>query len=237
MSKHFTKAILIFGLICGSFLSAHAQLGFNYDTFDLGLSLNTNKVYGDAEKVKTRGSVSVNLTYSPSPYTNFIFDIQAGALAGGDSLNTKSGREFRSNFTAFTFRGQLQAGELIDYSNSDFANALKNIYLSTGIGLASTRVKDISRYSQSVDGYYTPGKDRATQTFIPVRIGYELKIFDSYNTPSVKIDFAYQQNFVLGDDLDGFNAGVSKDVWTQFVIGVKFAIGGGTSYRKPISRY
>jgi hypothetical protein len=71
---------------------------------------------------------------------------------------------------------------------------------------------------------------------VPIRIGYEIKLFNRYSQPSAKIDIGYNYNYVFGDNLDGFTTGAKKDVYTQFTIGVKFAIGAAlTSYRKQIT--
>jgi hypothetical protein len=82
---------------------------------------------------------------------------------------------------------------------------------------------------------YTPAGDNNAQTpFLPVRIGYEFKLYNQYSQPSVKIDIGYQYNFMFGDNLDGYTSAGNNDAYAQFTIGVKFAIGGVTSYRKQI---
>src|ERR1700751_1178982 len=98
-----------------------------------------------------------------------------------------------------------------------------------------SHVTNINRYSIQYPGYYTPGDDKASQLFIPARIGYEFKIFNKFQRPDVKIDLGYQYNYVFGDQLDGFKAGSKNDAYTQFTIGIKFSVGGVTSYRKQIT--
>jgi hypothetical protein len=155
-------------------------------------------------------------------------------MAGGDSLRTFSGRQFTSTFTAFQFRAQVQAGEVIDYSRSQFANVFKNLYVGTGIGIVYDNITNINRYSLYYPGFYTPGENSANEVFLPLRVGYELKLYNSYNQPSFKIDLGWQYNFVFGDELDGFKAGSKNDAYSQYTIGIKFALGGVTSYRKQI---
>jgi len=91
-----------------------------------------------------------------------------------------------------------------------------------------------NRYSVLIPEFYTPGEDNSNEILIPARIGYEFKVYNKYNEPSFKIDLAYQYNFILGDELDGFKAGKANDAYTQISLGIKFAIGGTTSYRKQI---
>ncbi|MGZ3871596.1 MAG: hypothetical protein ACXVJD_01695 [Mucilaginibacter sp.] len=230
------KATLLFLLICIASFTAKAQLGYNYSQFDIGTGVGFNKVYGDAETLTTTQSVHFNITYNQTPFTNFVFEAQLGKLRGGDSVNTRSGRYFNNDFVAFIFRGQLQLGELLDYSNSKFNNVLKNLYVSVGAGFVRNHITQINRYSIKVPGYFTPGENASKDPFIPLRLGYEFKLFNKYDQPSVKIDLGYGYNFVLGEGLDGFTSGNKNDQFAQYTLGVKFAIGGGvTSYRKQIT--
>jgi hypothetical protein len=129
----------------------------------------------------------------------------------------------------------LSAGEFIDYSKSQFANALKNLYISSGLGYISNNV--VARSNDILllaNDQIIPGEKKTNEIFIPLRLGYEFKIFNSYNQPAVKIDLGYQYNFVMGDELDGYIAGKHNDAFSQVTLGFKFAIGGVTSYRKQI---
>lgn len=216
---------------CIAFVSK-AQLGYDYAQYDIGFGGAINRVYGDAETIKSTPSFHFNFNFNQTPYINYILELEAGRLEGG-TLTSKTGRVFNNSFTTGAFRVQVQAGELIDYSNSAFANAIKNFYIGLGIGMV---VNDLTtnRYSYKYPDFYTPGQDHSTEIYIPYRFGYEFKIFNKFNEPSVKIDLACQQNFVMGDELDGFKAGKSNDSYFEMILGVKFALGSVTSYRKQI---
>jgi len=234
MTRATLRALILTTVICFSSLISKAQLGYDYNQFDVGFGGSADQVYGDAETIKVTPSVHFNLNYNQTPFINYLLDINVGKLEGGNELKDSSGRQFSNSFTAITFRMQLQAGELIDYSQSPFANAFKNLYVSTGLGYIVNKVT-ANRYSLLIPDFYTPGEDNSTELFVPFRIGYEFKLFNQLNEPSVKIDLAYQYNLVLGDELDGYAAGKSNDKFTQICLGIKFAIGGGvTSYRKQI---
>lgn len=234
MRNSIVKAIVLTAVICFTTLISKAQLGYNYSQFDFGIAGAYNQVYGDAESITGTASLHFSLNYNQTPYINYILEAQAGKLEGGNEFKDTTGRQFSNSFAAFAFRIQVQAGELIDYSNSPFANGLKNLYISSGVGYVVNHLKT-NRYSLKIPDYYTPGQDNSNEIFIPARIGYELKLFNTYDEPSVKIDIAYQYNFVMGDLLDGFNTGHQKDSFSQISLGVKFAIGSKTSYRKQIS--
>lgn len=228
------KLILTFS-ICLTVLLAKAQLGYNYAQYDLGVAAALNYAYTDAETVEGTPAVHLNFTYNHTPFLNYIAEVQVGRLAGGDALQTISGREFKNNYTAVSFRTQIQAGELMNYENSTIFNALKNVYLSAGIGVIYNNMSEINRTSLYIPDFTSTGRNTSSEAFIPVKIGYEFKVFNSYDEPSFKVDLGYQYNYILGDQLDGIKAGTRKDVYSQFVIGVKFAIGGFTSYRKAIT--
>lgn len=223
-----------FTLLLTSFaLLSKAQIGYDYAQYDFSLGGSVNKVYGDAETLKNKLGVNVGFTYNSTPFVNYIVEIQAGNLEGGDE-NTKSGRAFKNSYTAFLFRGQLQAGELIDYSRSGFMNAIKNLYVSGGLGYIINDLKYVHRTSEITPGFFTDGLDKSNELLMPLRLGYELKFFNQYNEPSFKVDLGASYIHDFGDNMDGFAAGKSKDILIQYSVSLKFAIGGVTSYRKQI---
>jgi len=233
MIRSLQKITILTLLICCTALVSKAQIGYNYAQWDIGVAGGYDKVYGDAQTIVGTASAHFSLNYNSSPFVNYVFEVQTGQLKGGNAIKDTTGRQFANTFTAFMFRAQVQAGELIDYSQSSFANGIKNLYISTGVGYIVNHLTT-NRYSYKIPDFYTPGTDNSNEILIPVRIGYEFKIFNEYNEPSFKIDLGYQYNFVLGDELDGFKAGKANDAYSQYTIGVKFAIGGVTSYRKQI---
>ena len=233
--KKFTLRITLLTLLaCFSALASKAQNGYDFSQYDLGASLAFNSFYGDTQTPKSTNSANFNFTYNQTAFLNYIFEFQVGKLMGGDSTKDLLGRQFTTDYHYFAFRIQLQAGEIMDYSRSRFMNALKNFYVGGGLGMVYSNIANINRYSIQVPGYYTPGVDKASQLFFPARIGYEFKFFNKNQRPDVKIDIGYQYNMVFGDELDGFKAGRYNDAYGQFTIGVKFSVGGVTSYRKQI---
>ncbi len=225
-----------FLLICACCVSlvARAQLGYNYSRFDIGVAAGSNQATTDAQTKTSTPSIHFNLTFNQTPYINFVLEAQLGRLAGGDSIKTTNHLQFNNDFSAFIFRGQVQAGEFLDYSNNKLNNAIKNFYLSVGIGVIVNRITSLTVYP-AILGNYSGTFKNSQENFVPIRLGYEFKLFNNYNQPSVKFDLGYGYNFILGDKLDGVIAGKHNDAYSQFTLGVKFAIGGAeTSYRKQI---
>jgi hypothetical protein len=237
MIKLLTKTVFVTFLLTAITIVSKAQIGYDYAQYDIGLGGSINQVYGDAETVKSTPAAHVNFTFNQTPFVNYIFEIQNGTLEGGNALTTISGRYFKNNFTALVFRGQLQAGEIIDYSDGGIMGGLKNFYISAGLGYILNDIKEsnINRASNTIPPYYTPGLNKSNELYIPARIGYEFKFFNQYSQPSFKLDLGYQFNVDLTDNMDGFTAGKNKDNLIQYSITLKFALGGVTSYRKSIN--
>ena len=216
-------------LICASAFAVKAQIGYNYSQYDFGLSAGFNTAHTDFKNSKTGYSAIGHFSYNFTPYLNYIAEVQVGSIKG-DTLAIFPGTaySFNNNFTMVSFRAQLQMGEIMDYSRSQFANFLKNIYISGGVGVIYTDLKIADSGIELVEA-------KGSNIFIPAKIGYEIKFFNSYSEPVVKLDLGYQRNFVFSDNLDGISVGKSSDSISQFVIGLKFGIGGSTSYRKAIN--
>ena len=231
-----TKVILlVIALFCLT-LSTKAQMGNEYAKFDIGASIGANQFYGDVATLKSTQEVSLNLNYNQTPFINYILEGQLGKLAGG-STNDHLGKKFATNYQYVDLRIQLQAGEIIDYSNSGVANALKNLYVGTGIGVIFGKVTSINRYSTKFPGDYFPGDNKSKQAFLPIRIGYEFKLFNEFLQPYLKIDIGYQYHYIYGDEIDGYRSGHVNDSFSQFTIGGKFSIGALSSYRKQVYNF
>jgi hypothetical protein len=239
MTKLLIKTTVFTLLLSAITLVSKAQLGYDYAQYDIGFGGSLNQVYGDAEIVKTKPAAHVNFTYNQTPFVNYVVEIQAGTLEGGDAYKTLSGRFFKNNFTALVFRGQLQAGELIDYSQGGVMNVLKNFYASTGLGYILNDIKNDPQHYNNVSNtdpqFTTPGLTKSNELYMPVRLGYEFKLFNQYGQPSFKVDLGAQYNMDFTDNMDGFTAGKSKDKMIQYSITFKFALGDVTSYRKQIN--
>jgi len=232
--KKFVSKITFITILVFSAITAKAQLGYEFSKVDLGAAVGFNQVFGAAPTSPFTESLNLNLSLNPSPFVNVVLEGQFGTFEGG-SLNTFARRKFAENFNAYTVRFQLQAGEFIDYETDAVANALKNFYIASGIGVEFSQVTSINRIDTYGSNNSSPGPNNTSDVFIPFRVGYEFKIFNKYGEPATKIDISGNYNLVLNNDLDGYIAKYSStDVYTQITVGVKFAIGNHVSYKKQI---
>ena len=234
MIKYILKANILSLFIFLIAVSAKGQGSISYSEYDAGASYGFTQLYGAALTSPITPSVNININYNRTPFVNYVLEAQYGTFKGGDSVTTLSKRQFKSKFMAITARVQLQMGEIIDYEDNAFANSLKNIYFSTGIGFVYNHITSIKR-AGTYDNFYSDGPNFSAAAFVPFRVGYEFKLFNDYDLPYVKIDVADTFNMVFTNTLDGYIARGNYDVYSQFTIGVKIAIGTKyTSYRKDI---
>lgn len=238
------KKISLFVAFVVISLSVSAQIGYNYDQYSLGVGISSVKIHGDLNKAFSSASYSVNLNYHFTPFVTFSTEAQFGKLNSGNADSTKTyyGEQSSNKFTTLMFHADVQLGEFINYEDdytaipilSKILNGAKNIYVGTGVGVIFNNMTYINRQDYLDPNVTLGGLDKSNELIIPVRIGYEYKIYNPYDEPQIRINLGYQANFSTGDNMDGFKSGHYGDWFSQITFGIKVGIGGVTSYRKPI---
>jgi hypothetical protein len=242
------KKIILLGLITCLLSVAKAQTAYNYQKFGIGLDLSYQRGYTNITRQDSHIGENINFIYNYSPYIPIVAEFQFGTLSGGGLTPNLDpfGREYTNNYKAFLLHADFHLGEVIDYSQSDVLNMLKNFYFGTGAGLLfnDNRVQRTNIYPWNGSlTYIFPGKDNSVNVDIPLRFGYELKIYDDYDEPYMAIDIFYVHSYVPGSGLDGYNdpnppfKHNSTDQYRQISIGVKYNFGSITSFTKPITRF
>ncbi|WP_299290484.1 hypothetical protein [uncultured Mucilaginibacter sp.] len=220
-----------------------AQLSYNFSNYSVGIGGGIVRADADLAQHTTKEAIFGTLNYNYSPYITITGELQAGKLAGGNPQTDKDTRAFVNNYKAAILYGDIQAGEFIDYQYRDLLNILKNIYVGTGIGVIHNSMAFVQRVSLNNPGYVFPGENSSTELMVPLRIGYELKFFNYYQEPHIRLNFGYQMNWVYGEGLDGYNDPPSMfrnnhvDRYSMISIGVKYNFGNPVSYKKPIGRF
>ncbi|MGI4749024.1 MAG: hypothetical protein ACRYFB_00195 [Janthinobacterium lividum] len=221
-----------------------AQIGYNYDQFSLGVGISSVKIHGDLHQVYSQAAFDVNLNYHVTPFVTFSTEAQFGKLESANADTSKGyyGEYSTNKYKSFMFHADVQLGEFINY-NDDFSsipiltkilNGAKNIYVGTGIGVIFNNIDPVNRTDYVDQNLVLTGLDKSTELIIPVRIGYEYKIYNAYDEPNIRLNIGYQANFSTGDNMDGIKSGHYGDWYSQINFGIKVGIGGVTSYRKPI---
>lgn len=214
---------------------ARAQNGFDYHQFSIGAGIGSTTAYGNTETTVNKSAYNLNFNYNISPFFALTLEGQMGTLAGGNATDF-SARIFSNDYKAAIFHADLQAGELIDYEHNDALNSLKNLYAGVGIGVLNNSISYIQTVVPAGTSNLTvyPYIKSSTNLLVPVRLGYEFKIFNSYQMPQYRLDFAYSFNTAFGKGLDGYTTLSTIKFYSYISVGVKIGLGSVTNYRKPI---
>jgi len=242
------KKFILFLVFAFAAVVVKAQQGYNYKKFGIGLDVSYERGYTNVQRQDNHIGANINFIYNYSPYIPITAELQFGNLSGGGITRDldKYGRQYDNHYEAFVLHGDFQLGEVIDYSESNVLNILKNVYFGSGVGVVfnSNTVQRTNLYPENgrLD-YVFPGKDASINLTVPLRFGYEFKLYNEYEEPYMAIDIGYVHNMVFGEGLDGYDDPESKfknnatNQYRQIVIGVKFNFGNVTSFNKLIRRF
>jgi len=242
------KKYVLFFVITIVSITVKAQSGYNYQELGIGGSVSYIRGYTNLQRQDSHPAFSVNLIYNYNPYLPVEIEYQQGTLSGGGLTiaTDKYGRKYTNKYQAVLLHADVQLGATIDYEDSWVLTALRNFYAGTGVGFISNnntvqRTNVIS--SNGPATYIFPGSNKNIGLMVPIRAGYEFKIFDAYNEPSWAIEVGYIHSFVFGEGLDGYNDPSTKfknnaiDQYRQIVVGVKYYFGTVVSYNKLIKTF
>jgi hypothetical protein len=242
------KKYILFFVAIIAVTAAEAQSGYNYYPFGVGAEASLMRGYTNVPRQYEHPGVNLNLIYNYNPYLPIAAEIQDGQLSGGGLTTNldRYGRKFDNHFVAVVFHADLQLGAAIDYSDSWVLNIVKNFYFGTGFGfIKSSNVvqrTNVLPQDGSTD-YVFPGKDHTLDLMIPLRGGYEFKIWDSYNEPMMAVDLGYAHYIAFGEGIDGYDDPPSKfknnaiNQYRQFTLGIKFFFGNTLAYNKLIRNF
>lgn len=192
------KYILFVFLLFETFLSK-AQVEYNYKQYAIGIGISSVRGYTNLNQQDNHFAENINFTYYCTAYIPLTAEIQSGTLSGGSIITDPSKRQYTNNYLAFIFHTDFQLGQIIDDKN--ISNIAKNFYVGTGMGLISDNDK-VQRTDLTNPGYIFPGKDKSINLMIPLRVGYEFKVFNQFNDPGIRINIGYEHNFVFGQGLE-----------------------------------
>jgi len=227
------KKLLLFFFVLIQAIAAKSQ-SYNYNTFGIGVNYNALYPYADLATGKNTNGISITAYYNLSLHLPVGLEFQTGELSGGGVLTDLHGREYKNKYTAIIARGDVFLGQIIDYGYSGPLRYLKDFYAGTGIGFISNNMAFIQRV-QPQTGYVFPGKDKSLNLIVPIRVGYELKINNSYGEPFLGINLGYAINVTWGEGLDGYGDSSKDfknnvpDLYRQIVVGFKVNFGPGKS--------
>lgn len=233
------KKLLLFFFLTAATLGARSQT-YNYNAFGIGGGVSAVYPYVDLKQGKNTFVFNVTGYYNISPYLPIGLEFQTGSISGGSIKDDPNNREFTNSYKAIILHGDLYLGQIIDYDFSDFKHIIKDFYIGSGVGVINNDMTYIVRTRPGTD-YVFPGQNKSTSLMVPIRFGYEFKLYNSYGDNFVAINLGYIHNFTWGEGLDGYDDPSSKfknnspDQYRQFVLGVKFNFGPVSSFHKTLN--
>lgn len=245
------KKYLLFIVLLIALGHANAQSNLNYALYGIGVSASENRPYADTKRADNNKSYAITANYFYTPYVPIGLEFQFGTLSGGGRTTDLDayGRIYKNNYKALLLHMDVQLGEVIDYQRNTFLNIVKNFYAGAGVGGIFNKMVDIQRTNSipangpigETHGF--EGANSGVNFIIPLRFGYEFKIYNSYDQPNIRLDIGYQHNLTFGEGIDGYNDNPTKfknnalDQYRQITIGIKVNFGGEGSYDKDIRGY
>lgn len=243
LKKNFLLFVLLFSVII-----AKGQGDYNFMPNGVGFGVSTIRGYTNLSKQNNTLAFNLNYTYYLSPYVPLTSELQVGRLWGGSRVTDPSRREYENNYVAVYIHGDLQAGQLVDYLDSKFAEIIKNIYVGAGVGFVDDNVQAqrtnlIGSAQYPLGTYVFPGTDHSVNFAVPLRLGYEIKFYNEFDEPYLRLDFEYQHNVVFGEGLDGYDDPPNHfknqypDQYRQISIVVKYNFGRIRAFTKRIRAF
>lgn len=238
------KNFLLFVLVFSSII-VKAQGDYNFMPMGIGVGAGIIRGYTNVAKQNNTLDANINFTYYVSPYLPITLELQKGRLNGGSAEIDLYARQFRNNYMGLLVHGDLQLGQVIDYYYSGINEILKNVYFGSGVGFIDDNVQNQRTNLNTNTGYavgtYTfPGSDHSINIAIPIRMGYEFKIYNEYDEPYLRIDIQYTHTVVFGEGLDGYNDPPSHfknqnpDQYREIGFTVKYDFGRIRAFTKRI---
>lgn len=228
-------------------MSANAQDSYNFSHLGVGFFGSYNKPYADLKQANQGKTFNITGYYNLTPYIPLGLEVQFGSLSGGSIVTDLARRQYDNHYTALILHGDFALGEIIDYDGNLFLKFAKDLYVGTGIGVISNNMSFIQRTNLLPDatfpvGAYTfPGSNQSLNLMVPIRFGYEFKIYNAVDEPFIGLNIGYIHNMTWGEGMDGYTdppsgfKNNSPDQYRQIVVGIKINFGAPVPYIKQIN--
>jgi len=223
----------------GSFSFAQS----NYFKMSYGFGGGMNKSYTDVYEGDYGKIVYDVFDYHITPFLTIGLEGQYGRIKGGIAVKDPSGRWFVNKYTALTANLKLMLGELVNYRQGGLLYNMRGIYVGFGLGAINNNISNIARYPPQASGSDRQpygGEDKSTNLLLPINLGFNYYIKDSYGYMRYVINVNAQSNFTFGEGLDGYNESrlsannTYPDMYNSITVGFRYMFGNVRSYHKTL---
>lgn len=232
---YFISFLLVFRSVTG-----YAQS--NFYKIGVGIGAGATQSFGDVYNKGTSVAAYAAADYYFTPYLNLGLEYQQGRIQGGDVETDKYHREFNNDYKAILVNGKVQLGILLDYQNSGFLNAIRGVYVGTGLGAIQNRHKNPVRTSIAT-GETFAGTDSSREIFIPLNVGINIYYPDRIGTNRFVFNINYQTNISFGEGIDSYDNSANSfktgipDMYVFLSAGVRYQFGLVGLSRKSFRKF
>lgn len=217
----------------------------SYFQWSAGFGGGPNFSRTDVKKGSWGNTLYGEVNYYFTPFVSGTLEAQYGLVQGGNIATDPHNRQFVNQYSGININLKLALGEVVDFRGSKFLDNIKGIYAGFGIGAIKNNITDIVRFKPSWASYDPgygpfPGKDKSTNLWVPLNLGYNYYIYDGYGYIRYAINFNAQSNFTFGEGLDGYDdtslkfKNYSPDLYNTYSIGFKYFFGTVGGYHKTL---
>ena len=220
---------LLFALII-FLLPERASAQSDYYKTSIAAGAGVTQSYADVYGHNAALAYKVEFSYFLNPFINVGINYQSGKIVGGDRYTDRNQREFTNDFKSVDLNIKLQLGVFGLQEESGFFNAVKGLYVGTGIGGINNNHKAAVRIYPPT-GQRFPGYDRSKEMFVPFMTGINFHIPDKYNVSRISVSLNLQANIVSGEGLDSYDFNGTQgrqnipDIFTFTSIGLSYHFG------------
>ena len=182
------------------------------------------------------------LDYLFTPFLSLGLELQKGEINGGDYTTDPQQRQFVNSYTSFSLNGKISLGQIIGNNYNSLSNNLRGLYIGAGMGLIQNSTEFITRDIINTDSVYV-GLNKTKDINFPLNLGINFYFADREGFYRYVLNFNYQGNITLGENLDGYDdsrvtfRGGKTDIYTYLSVGLKYQFGRMGLSRKTFRRY
>ncbi len=201
-----------------SSLPAYSQMDFNYGInkkgFRLGLGAGGTLLQTYWGSTPISPAAVLDLDYNTNPFFSVGLNVQYGLLVGIDNQKHYAYLKSTNTYTAASLNFKVALGQISHFHSSNgFTDAIKRIYLGSGVGAVNSKVVLADRY----DGLFvntdtevllarsSPYSNIRTGTFllIPINFGTNIALLGIWGNDNLEINPNFQYNLVMSKVFDG----------------------------------
>lgn len=194
----------------------------NFHKFGVGAGYGITRSFADVydSKMSTAGYLAAD--FHLTPYIDIGMEYQQGEI-GKDYTNSPGvNKAFKNEYQALIFHSKAQLGAIVDYQRSGFLNAIRGIYVGTGIGLINNNRKE---------------------AFLPLNLGLNIYFPDQASTNRLVFNINYQTNIIFGEGFGRYDSATKvfkrgmPDVYLFLNAGLRYNFGTIGLSKKPFRKY